>query len=280
MKAKSLYLVFYLIISSCSTREEKNTKDQTYYRVEALKDLIKTIEVFKDLKSKPVQSVITYFSSDSTNFNPDSVDFELTRLAQNPYRYNLVVQNYLFMFSLYDSLEVIRRLESIKKFRDHGMIDYLLSIKYQEIDRMNESLTCIEQAIKLNPYIEGYFEQKASLLFRQKKYDQLLKVYDEIISFTNVKWIYHYQKYLVHMITGNAKKAKIEISTAIGGLIEFKKSPRYQELDEQTRDLGMYFTERAKINFEEGKIVDGCDDLRNAKMNDFEPDVELSNKCG
>ena len=37
MKAKSLYLVFYLIISSCSTREDKNAKDQTYYRVEALK---------------------------------------------------------------------------------------------------------------------------------------------------------------------------------------------------------------------------------------------------
>lgn len=283
MKTKSLYLLVTVLVFDCSTQKEKIEKTELDYRVEALRDLTNVIVVFKDLKPKPSHSIITYSLLDSISNNKDSTNSELNKLARNPYRYGLMIQDFLTMFSLYDSSNMIKRLENIKEFKDHGMVDYLLSIEYQKIGRLDESFLSIEKAIQLNPYLEGYYEQKASVLFEQKKYDELLKTYDKIVGFTSEKWDYHYRKYLVLMITGNANKARVELSAAIDNLIEFKKSNESQYLDldfkERTKGLGSYYAERAKVNFDEGKIVDGCDDLRNAELNEFEPGVELINRC-
>lgn len=272
--------ILLLILISCQS--EPKTKSKTDYRVEALKEFFEVTEVLRDLKPTSDPSRLFTFSFDSVaKSHPDSLHVELVKVSANAHRYKLLIQNFTYLtVAFYDSSAVIKKLENLKG-KTSGIVEYLLSIEYEKSNDNDKSFANIEKAIQLNPYIENYFEQKASLLFTQKKYNETLKEYDNIINLTSEKWEYHYRKFLLLMGAGDKDKALNEISSAINQLTEFKASIKSEDLEvsEKIRELGSYYADRARVYFDTGKTKEGCQDLENARQNNFEPDAELQSNC-
>jgi len=277
-----LYLTI-IFLFSCSIQSDNRGKSKTEYRVETIEDLIRITEILiKDLKPKSTPLSFTYFQSNNNEkYSSDSVKSELIKISDNTYKYNKIIQNQVGVISYYDSKDVIKILEGMKQYESNGMVNYILSLEYKKNKNLGKSLLNIEEAINLNPFIESYYEQKAIILFSQKKYKESLTEYDKILKFTNQKWNYHYHKYLVLRISGNIEASIIELSSAIISLTKFKESNNSNDIEfyEKTRELGSYYSDRAELNFELGKIEQGCLDLRNAQLNNYEVNNALQIKC-
>jgi len=87
-------------------------------------------------------------------------------------KYNQVVKSMSeSLLSFFRQTDLIQTLEHSERYNEHGAAYFLLSQIYQRKKNTTKAASYIDEAIQRNPFVETFYEQKASILYERKEFD-------------------------------------------------------------------------------------------------------------